>query len=128
MIHDFKPITIEITDINKPPTVRVDGVKVPVVEFNHSYITKDAYFEGEHNYLLKYIDGNKVCFIGHEKTGMESEEPDVTCIKCGSGDLEIAYFIDDEEPYFKSKRCLSCGHEVTEGNGVRKATQADLDR
>lgn len=74
MSNEFKSITIEITDVNEPPTIKLDGVKVPVIEFEHSYVTSNSYSSGTHQYLLKYVDGDKVRAIGYERIIAESND------------------------------------------------------
>lgn len=75
MTDEFKSITIEITDVNKPPTIKLDGVKVPLVEFEHSYDTSTSYSKGTHRYLLKYVEGDKVKVLGYERPD-GNEQPD----------------------------------------------------
>lgn len=116
---EFKPIIIEITDVNKPPVIKVDGVKVPVVEFDHAYDTRTSFHDGTHRYLLRYIEGDRVKAIGFERT-TDDERNDVEveqCKKCGNTDLEGLDFIADNEPYYSSVKCMSCGHEESESFG-----------
>ena len=108
MNKSFKPITIEITDVNKPPVIKVDGVRVPVVEFEHVYETRTAYHEGTHRYQLKYIEDNRVKVVGFERA-TDEERKDIEiiqCEKCGGADVE------------------SHSH----GANVRQATQEDFEQ
>lgn len=112
----FKPITIEITDVNKPPVIRVEGIRVPVVEFEHVYETRTAYHEGTHRHLLKYIEDNRVKAIGYGRATAD-ERNDIECDqckKCGSTDIDSHDFIADGRPCYSSAKCLSCGHEESE--------------
>ena len=106
---EFKPITIEITDVNKPPIIRVDGVRVPVVEFEHIYNTRTAHHNGTHRYHLKYIEDNRVKVIGSERA--------TPCKACGRYDLEITNFIANEKVHYSTVKCMSCGHEENESFG-----------
>lgn len=66
-MENVKQISIVITDVNKPPTVIVDGINVAVVEFEHKYHTRDACKKGSHSYLIKYLDDDVIKTIGHER-------------------------------------------------------------
>ena len=62
-------ISVYIGNPNEAPIVLMNGVRVPLVSFEHSYVTKDEYSNGIHSYEIKYIDkeSNTIKTIGYEK-------------------------------------------------------------